>query len=490
MKTNFFLVALMLFIVSAVNSQEIRSNEYPNSHLTEWKKMNESKHATFEWFKDAKYGMFIHWGLYSIPGGVWKGKTIEEYNNPPNVAEWIMLAAKIPREEYALLAKQFNPVAFNADSIVSLAKNAGMKYLVITAKHHDGFALYDSKFSSFNVMDATPFKRDIISELYEACKKQNLEFGLYYSHNIDWMDGSDSQFKENLNNPSLQEWQKTFGANIWDPSPNSFEEYLQKKAYPQVKELMEKYPGMKMLWYDMAVRMSPEQSFSFYKLVYDMQPQIIITERVGNNFGDYLIPGDNTIPQNADELFRPWETVGTTNNSWGYKSYDNDYKTPKEILYWLVEIVSKGGNYMLNIGPDGNGAVPVESVNNLLAVGKWLKINSEAIYGTKKWKISKEGPTQINIKSTEDREEHGFNEDFSTEDFWFTSRGKVVYAISLEKPLETIVIKSLNRSIGKIKSAEILGYGKVKFHQDKDGLRVNMPNDFAPLNGYVIKVNL
>jgi len=490
MKANFFIVVMMFFTLSAVYSQEIRSNQYPNSHLKEWREMKKSKNATFDWFKDAKYGMFIHWGLYSIPGGVWKGKTIEEYNNPPNVAEWIMLAAKIPREEYALLAKQFNPVAFNADSIVSLAKNAGMKYLVITAKHHDGFALFDSKFSSFDVMDATPFKRDIISELYEACKKQNLEFGLYYSHNIDWMDGTDSQVKENLNNPSLKEWQKTFGANIWDPSPDSFEEYLQKKAYPQVKELMEKYPGMKMLWYDMPVRMSPEQSFSFYKLVYDMQPQIIITERVGNNFGDYLIPGDNTIPQNADALFRPWETVGTTNNSWGYKSYDNDYKTPKEILYWLVEIVSKGGNYMLNIGPDGNGAVPVESANNLLAIGKWLKINSEAIYGTKKWKISKEGPTLINIKSTEDREEHGFKGDFTTEDFWFTNKGKVVYAISLEKPDETVVIKSLNRSIGKIKSAEILGYGKVKFYQDQDGLRVNMPNDFAPLNGYVVKVNL
>ena len=488
MKTNFFLVAFMFFIISAVFGQQIIPDNFPSSHLTEWEKMNESKNATFDWFKDAKYGMFIHWGLYSIPGGVWKGKKIEEYNNPPNVAEWIMHSAKIPREEYALLAKQFNPVAFNADSIVSLAKNAGMKYLVITAKHHDGFALYDSKFSFFDVMDATPFKRDIISELYEACKKQNLDFGLYYSHNIDWMDGTDSQVKENLNNPSLKEWQKTFGANTWDPSPDSFEEYLQKKAYPQVRELMEKYPGMKMLWYDMPVRMSPEQSFSFYKLVYDMQPQIIITERVGNNFGDYLIPGDNTIPENADNLYRPWETVGTTNNSWGYKSYDHDFKKPKEILYWLIEIVSKGGNYMLNIGPDGNGIVPVKSAAALKEVGGWLKQNGEAVYGTKKWKISREGPTILDMRSTEDREEKGFNESFTKEDFWFTQKEKNIYAISITQPGEVAVIKSMNAKNLKIKSAEIIGIGRVKFIQDENELKVSIPHGFAPKNGFVVKV--
>jgi len=479
---------MMFFTLSTVYSQELRSDQYPNSHLKEWREMNKSKKATFDWFKDAKYGMFIHWGLYSIPGGIWKGKTMEEINNPPNVAEWIMHAAKIPRAEYANLAKQFNPVAFNADSIVGLAKNAGMKYLVITAKHHDGFALYDSKFSAFDVMDATPFKRDLISELYKACKKQNLEFGLYYSHNIDWMDGTDSQVKENLNDPSLKGWEKTFGANTWDPSPNSFEEYLQKKAYPQVKELMQKYPGMKMLWFDMPSRMNPEQSFNFYKLVYDIQPQIIITERIGNNFGDYLIPGDNTIPQNADELFRPWETVGTTNNSWGYKSYDHDFKTPKEILYWLVEIVSKGGNYMLNIGPDGHGTVPVESANNLLVVGKWLKINREAIYGTKKWKISREGPTQINMKSTEAREKLGFNGDFTTEDFWFTQKEKNIYAITIAQPDKVAVIKSLNTKNVKIKSVKIIGIGKVKFAQDENALRVSIPEDYAPTNGFVVKV--
>jgi len=451
--------------------------------------MNQSKQETIDWFRDSKYGMFIHWGLYSIPAGIWEGTKIHDMRRP-HVAEWIMHAAKITRGEYAKLAEQFNPTEFNADEIAKLAKDAGMKYIVITSKHHDGFALFDSKVSEYDIMDASPFKRDIIKELHDACEKQGLAFGVYYSHNIDWQDGSDSQVKLNLENPDIPDNRKTFGANTWDPSPNSFEDYLQNKAYPQVKELMNQYPDMKLLWYDMNWRMNSEQSYEFYKIVYNMQPQIIINERIGNGFGDYSIPGDNKIPKEYLHLKKPWETVGTFNNSWGFNSYDNDWKSPAEVLYWLVEIVSKGGNYMLNIGPTAKGVVPEQSVTTLKAIGKWLAVNGEALYGTQRWKVSHEGPTNMNFKGTKHREEQGFKNVFTPQDFWFTQNDSSIFAISITKPEAKTIVKSFNKSIGEIKSVEILGQGSVIFKQTEESLTVTMLNDFSPNNGYVIKVVL
>lgn len=484
------LLILFLSIVNQGVSQSYDEDQYPEIHTKEWKEMNDSKQETKVWFKDSKYGMFIHWGLYSIPGGVWKGKKIH-YMRPPHVAEWIMHAAKIPRDEYAELAKEFNPTDFNAEEIAKLAKAAGMKYIVITSKHHDGFALFDSKVSAYDVMDASPFKRDIIKELHAACKKYDLAFGLYYSHNIDWKDGSDAQSELSAKlNPSISHHQKNFGANTWDPSPNTFEEYLENKAFPQMKELMNQYPDLKLLWYDMPWRMSAEQGFDFYKVVYDIQPQILINERIGNGFGDYTIPGDNTIPTKYEHLQKPWETVGTFNNSWGYNSYDNDWKSPEEVLYWLVEIVSKGGNYMLNIGPTGKGVVPEQSVNNLKEIGKWLSINGAAIYNTERWEITREGPTKLNFKSTEDRAAKGFKSSFTSEDFWFTKNGNSRFAISLAIPTEVVKIKAFNTSIGKIKNVEILGLGKVKFKQTKDCLTVSVPKKFSPKYGYVVQVIL
>jgi len=482
-----FFVAILANVAWAQNYE---NDQYPTIHLEEWKEMNQSKKKTEEWFKDAKFGMFIHWGLYSIPGGMWKEKKIHDMRRP-HVAEWIMHAAEIPREEYAELAPQFNPTQFNADDIVKLAKDAGMKYLVVTSKHHDGFALYDSKVSEWDIIDATLFKRDIIKELHAACKKQGIDFGVYYSHNIDWMDGSDAQsalYSEQ--HPDASEHEKTFGANTWDPSPNSFEDYLQNKAFPQVKELMTQYSDMKLLWYDMPWRMDKEDAFTFYKLVYEMQPQIMINERIGNGFGDYNIPGDNTIPKEYEHLQKPWETVGTFNNSWGYNSYDNDWKSPDEVLYWLVEIVSKGGNYMLNIGPKADGSVPDESVNSLRVIGKWLEVNGEAVYGTKRWKISREGPTELNFESTEDRAEKGFQNSFTSEDFWFTQKNNSIYAISLSKPADSVKIKAFNSSIGKIKAVSILGKGKVKFVQTKKDLTITTLDNFMPENGFVVKIDL
>jgi alpha-L-fucosidase len=456
-----------------------------------WEEMNTSKNEAKEDFNDAKYGMFIHWGLYSIPGGIWKGKKMEELRGP-RVAEWIQFGAEIPRAEYAQLASEFNPLDFDADAIAKLAKDAGMKYLVITSKHHDGFAMYDSEVSEYDIMDASPYKKDIVQELYDACKKYGIDFGLYYSHNIDWMDGNDCGYNELVASglPISERAQLKMGRNDWDPSPNTFSEYLESKAYPQVKEILTKFPDMTTLWYDYPRYVTPDQSMKFYKLAYDLQPNMLVNSRVGNELGDFDIPGDNKIPADHLSITKPWQTVGTTNNSWGYKSYDEDWKSVKELIFWLTEIVSKGGNYMLNIGPKSTGEVPVNSVNNLLEVGKWLKVNGDAIYNTRKWKVTHEGPTKINMDGTHVREAEGFKAEFTPQDFWFTQKEDDLYVIAFEYPKKKILIKSLSKeNVGEIKSVKMLGnQAKLDWKQTKKGLEVTIGQNRTDKNGYAINV--
>lgn len=456
-----------------------------------WEQMNASKNEAKEAFNDAKYGMFIHWGLYAIPGGIWKGKKMEELKGP-RVAEWIQFGAEIPRAEYAQLAKEFNPVEFDADAIAKLAKDAGMKYVVITSKHHDGFAMYDSEVSEYDIMDASPYKKDIVKELYDACKKYGLDFGLYYSHNIDWNDGNDCGLSEYIEAglPTSDRVERKAGVNTWDPSPNSFSEYLENKAYPQVKEILTKFPGMTTLWYDYPHYVTPDESMKFYQIAYDLQPNMLVNSRVGNDLGDFDIPGDNKIPEDHLAITKPWQTVGTTNNSWGYKSYDHDWKSVKELIFWLTEIVSKGGNYMLNIGPKASGEVPTESVNHLLEVGKWLKVNGDAIYNTRKWNITHEGPTKIDMGGTKAREEHGFKAEFTPQDFWFTQKGDDLYVIAFEYPEEKILIKSLSKeAVGEIKSVNMLGsQKKMNWEQTAEGLEVTIGKKQTNPNGYAIKV--
>ena len=458
-----------------------------------WDEMNASKEVSKEAFNDAKFGMFIHWGLYSIPGGIWKDKKIEDYGRPP-VAEWIQCTAKISRDEYAELAPQFNPVNFDADAIAKLAKDAGMKYLVVTSKHHDGFAMYDSKVSKYDIMDASPYKKDVVQALYDACQKYGIDFGLYYSHNIDWMDGNDCGYSELIasGREVNRRAKRKMGANIWDPSPNTFQEYLDNKAYPQVKEILTKFPNLKTLWYDMPHYLSLEQSSKFYKIAYDLQPQMLINERVGNDLGDFDIPGDNKIPTDHLSITKPWQTVGTTNNSWGYKSYDTDWKSVKELLFWLTEIVSKGGNYMLNIGPTGTGIVPQESAENLKQVGVWLAVNGEAIYNTRKWKVTHEGPTNLEMNGTGERAKHeGLKIDFSPQDLWFTQKGKNLYVISLENSERNITIKSIVKGKDDVKSIKILGSDKtVKWEQTEEELYLLLPKKLPSKIGYSLKIVL
>jgi alpha-L-fucosidase len=322
----------------------------------------EAKQARLAWFKDAKYGLFIHWGLYAIPAGEWKSKQI------PGLGEWIMNRGHIPVAEYEQLAKQWNPVKFDADAWVQLAQDAGMKYIVITSKHHDGFAMFGSKVSRWNVVDATPFHRDILKELAAACQKHGMPLGFYYSQSQDWHEpggaGNDWDFGPDLG-PDKKELK-------------DYDGYLRGKAEPQVRELLTNYGPVALIWFDTPRMMTPERAQRFAGILRTLQPKTLIDGRLGAS-GDYVSTGDNVIPSGVQKEY--WEVPATTNHTWGYRKDDQDWKSPGEITFKLIDIVSKGGNYLLNVGPMSNGVIPQESQDNLRTVGRWLKANGEAVYG-------------------------------------------------------------------------------------------------------------
>ena len=453
-----------------------------------WQPIHESKKNSLDWFNKARFGMFIHWGLYSIPAGIWKGKKMEEGRGQQGISEWIQHAMFLPRKEYQSLTAEFNPSKFDAAQWVNLVKNAGMKYLVITAKHHDGFALFPSKVSSYNVVDATPFKRDVVGELSNACRDAGIRFGLYYSHSIDWMDGGDGGFKDFSDSSGLNPGFHAY--NDWDPAPKSFAAYVRDKGLPQVREILENYENLHAVWYDVQYHMPPGYSWQFYKLTHDLQPSALVSQRIGNGLGDYLVPGDNRIPVGIQRGSKPWETVGTMNNSWGYKSYDIDWKLPQEVLFWVIDIASKGGNYMLNVGPKGDGTLPQENVEILSEVGDWLGVNGEAIYDTGAWNIYHEGPTDIQMSGTHVRRAEGFNSNFTSEDFWFTCRDDTVYAINFSQPTNSEYrIKSFaNRHV---KSVRLLGSEKpLKWRTTDKTLEVEMPDGKKPELAHVLAVEL
>ncbi len=468
------LILACLSIAVPVNAEESMS--------TQWQQMHGSKQQALDAFSEAKFGMFIHWGLYAIPAGEWKGERL------PGISEWIMTRADIPRAEYVELAKQFNPVLFDASQWAEIASDAGMRYMVMTSKHHDGFAMFDSDASDFNVVDATPFGRDVVGELYAACERQGMKFGVYYSHSIDWSDGGDGGYA--LAGSGDVKW----APNLHDPSPTSFTDYIQTKAKPQVRELLEKYPNLWLIWYDVPFLMPSDMSYDFYKLTYELSPQTLCASRIGNNFGDYLTPGDNEIPADYLTYDRPWETVGTMNNSWGFKHFDHDWKSTDELLYWLVEVVSKGGNYMLNVGPNAQGQIPVESIERLREIGRWMKVNSEAIYSTTRWTTTREGPTLIDVKGTREREAEGFKAQFTPEDIWYTRNGQTVYAIALVAPEDR---KARLTSFGSeqetapkmIKSVRLLGSDAgITWEQQADALHVTLPTDLPGEHGYALAI--
>lgn len=304
--------------------------------------------------------MFIHWGVYSVPAGVWKG------DQSKHIGEWLMLDYKIPVDEYAAVAKQFNPIKFNAREWVRLAKNAGMKYIVITSKHHDGFAMFRSQASEYNIYDATRFKRDPLKELAEACRGEGIRLGFYYSQAQDWHHPGGAAAR----------------TGHWDSAQEgSMDEYIDRIAVPQVRELLTNYGPLGVLWWDTPKDMTFERVSKLLPLL-KLQPDIITNNRLDKDkaTGDFSTP-EQKIPATGTPG-KDWETCMTMNTTWGYKSFDNKWKSAETLIRNLVDIASKGGNYLLNVGPTSEGLIPGPSVDRLREIGKWMKVNGVGIYGT------------------------------------------------------------------------------------------------------------
>ena len=329
----------------------------------------------YEWFKEAKYGMMIHWGLYSLLGGEYGGRKISG-----TYAEWIQANLAIPVCEYEKLARAFNPVYFDADAIVALAKECGMKYLVVTTKHHDGFALYHSRVDAYNVVDATPFGRDIVRELRDACDRAGLRFGIYYSQDLDWHEEHGGGYRSFIPCAGVS-WD-----NSWDYPDRARKDFsicFEKKILPQIKELMTNYGEISLAWFDVPMTLSEEQSDLIYRTVRELQPNCLINSRLGNGRYDYVSLGDNEIPEsmetnkdavdyNAIDGFKPsvlglYETAATLNDTWGFSFNDHNWKSADRIREIRRHLNGLGINYLLNVGPDALGRIPADAIEILRA---------------------------------------------------------------------------------------------------------------------------
>jgi len=326
----------------------------------------ETRDARMQWWRDAKFGMFVHWGVYAVPAGTYKGKQIG------GIGEWIMHNAKIPVAEYKEFAKQFNPTEFDAEAWVRIAKAAGMKYIVITSKHHDGFAMYHSDISEWDIDEASPqFKRDPIDELVKACRKNGIRIGLYYSHCWDWT------------HPGGGKGQRKGDGGEWDDAQKgTSEEYFKTIALPQVREILTRFQP-DIIWFDTPIGyVDINETVKLLAL----QPDIICNGRLCYKNGELSIGEDYAVEERSvpgHKIHHDWETCATINGTWGYKSYDTKWKTPDRFIKDLVKCAGGGGNYLLNVGPDEKGIIPEGSVEVLKEVGKWLRVNGDSVYGTR-----------------------------------------------------------------------------------------------------------
>jgi len=331
-----------------------------------------------QWFKEAGYGMMVHWGLYSLLAGEYRGRQVRDY------AEWAQSYFRIPNAEYGQLAKAFNPVFFDAEEWVKLAKEVGMKYFVVTSKHHDGFALFHSKADKYNVVDATPFGRDVVAEIGEACYKHGLKLGLYYSQDLDWHEMHGGGYLSNHMGNSGTTWDNSW--DFPDAEKKDFSICFENKIKPQVKEILTGYGDLCLVWFDCPMTLTLDQSRELYSMVREYQPDCLINSRIGNGMYDYVSFGDNEIPDeipaeadaqnlNTFDGFKPspyglYETAATLNDTWGYSAHDHNWKTPEQIAAIRRKLRSIGANYLLNVGPDGLGRIPGKSVDILRAAGR------------------------------------------------------------------------------------------------------------------------
>lgn len=356
--TIILLVLVAIFFAQGINAQNKKTEQGMDEMWGETTvALDALKAGRGKLFDESNFGMFIHLGLFSHLGGVWNDKTYY------GIGEWIMnpRMAGIPVDEYVKIANEFNPDEFDAMAIAKLARDAGMKYIIINSKHHEGFAMFKSQ-HPFNIVDATPFARDPMKELSAACRELGLGFGFYYSHNQDWTEPGGSRGPENYP----------------DGTPASFEDYFYKKCKPQVKEICTNYGDLDFVWFDTPGEMPKELVVELHDLVRELQPNAMLCSRIGHGMGDYISKGDMEVPpRNIPGL---WETCDTNNDSWSYAWYDNNFKSPKEILNRLVSTVARGGTYLFNVGPDPKGNIPEIGVKFLEETGTWIQKYPQVIY--------------------------------------------------------------------------------------------------------------
>jgi alpha-L-fucosidase len=424
---------------------------------------NINKEERMQWWREAKFGMFIHWGVYAQYAGTYNG-----HEQAKGGAEWIMNRSKIPYNEYQTIAKQFNPTKFNAEEWVQYAKEAGMKYIIITAKHHDGFAMFKSKASKWNIVDATPFGRDILKELADACKKHNIKLGFYYSQAQDWNNPGGAASRKLMNegwaNPDssmIDNYTKTHNGH-WDPmqETKSFNEYIDEVAVPQVKELLTQYGDVSVLWWDTPVNMTDEAAQKLSDLL-KLQPKIITNDRLKkpNFLGDTRTP-EQKIPGTKELDNNDWETCMTMNGTWGFRASDNNWKSSTVLIQNLCDIASKGGNYLLNVGPKADGTFPIQSIDRLKEMGSWLQKNKEAIYGSQ--------PSQIG------------SFDWGRSSTQLTKKGLVVYLMVFNWPnnseLSIPLIKNEIENISILETGEICNYIQ-DVYKTNISIPANAPNN-------------
>lgn len=431
------------------------------------------------WFTEDKFGLFLHWGLYSQTAGDWNG-------HPTKGGEHFMLYERIPVKTYAKIADQFNPTGFDADHWVQMAHDAGMKYIVITAKHHDGFSMYNSAVSDYNIVKRTPWAKDPMLALAAACKKYGLKLCFYYSLGRDW---------ENPDVPT--NWPTKAGrSNTWDypdEDAKDLNRYVENKVKPQLRELLTQYGPIGIIWFDTPEMITKKQSQEIRDLIHSIQPECIINSRIGNSLGDYAVV-EQTLVSTAR---KNWEACITMSENWGFNRHDQKWKSPELLVRNLIEVVSKGGNLLLNVGPKGDGTWPVESQENLHAIGTWMKVNGEALYGTTVWTGKKESTTDNLVKKESEKDKAGMkdavNDATSKEiiaDYRFTQKGNAIYLFVRSPSSKAIDIPELAKNKLAISSISLLGSpSKVKWTQGNDDLNLVLPTgkkDHIPI--YVYKI--
>lgn len=459
--TKVILYTVLFFYILSISSCKEHPKESESTEevaaINYMEESTESFDVRMKWWRDARFGMFIHWGPYSVPAGIHDGTEVN------STGEWIMNGAQIPISDYEEYARRFNPQKFDAKKWARTMKEAGMKYMVITSKHHDGFSLWDSKVTDYDIVDFSPYGQDILKALSEACKEEGIRFGLYHSI-MDWHHPQ----AQGLNYPEYNT-QDSLKMN------SQFPEYYANYLKPQVMELIENY-NPEILWFDgeWIPEYTHEMGQEMYQYLRELKPSVIINNRVDKGrqgmqgmdkedddyAGDFGTP-EQEILEGAANV--DWESCMTMNDTWGYKLNDHNWKSAEVLIHNLIDVSSKGGNYLLNVGPTSEGEIPEPSMERLQEIGDWLRTNGEVVYGTEKLKAHfKQGDS---IRFTKKRKE------------------QIIYAISLNAPKKDLVLKYVKPEDGS--KIELIGYDTALnyTYSDEEGLIINIPEDALNASG-------